>query len=149
MMHICSAVIKRLRQTFEWLEAWKSYKYNAMADVIIFDITVEHYTMLMQFYGSWDAGLLSAQAELVPISASEDKLELLRGWLTSSASEGLWKKSFLSKKMACFMKNMKSSNTSCCICILYGNLGDSHEEVTYWESEVKSIPYFEDKSYVL
>lgn len=78
MMQIFSAAIKRLRQTFEWLQAWKPYKYNAVADVIIFDITVEHYNMLMQFYGSWDASLPSAQAELVPISASEDKLELLR-----------------------------------------------------------------------
>lgn len=50
-----------------------------MADVIIFDVTIEHNTMLMQFYGSWDAsGLPSAQAELVHISASEDKHEILR-----------------------------------------------------------------------
>lgn len=45
-----------------------------MAGVIIFDVTLEHNTMLMQFYGSWDASSLpSAQAELVHISASEDK----------------------------------------------------------------------------
>lgn len=78
-MQIYSAAINRLRQTFEWIEIWKWYKYNAMADVIIFDLTVEHNTMLMQCYGSWDASSLpSAQAELVHISASEDKRELLR-----------------------------------------------------------------------
>lgn len=79
MMQIYSAAIKRLRQTFEWLEFWKPYKYNAVSDVIIFDVTVEHNTILMQFYGSWDASSLpSAQAEFVHISASEDKHELLR-----------------------------------------------------------------------
>lgn len=79
MMQIYSAAINKLRQTFKWLEVWKPYSYNVMADVIIFDVTAEHNTILMQFYGSWDASSLpSAQAELEHISASEDKHELLR-----------------------------------------------------------------------
>lgn len=35
------------------------------------------------------------------------------------------------------MNNVKSSNTLYCICILYGNLSNSHEEVKYPESEVR------------
>jgi len=49
-----------------------------MADIMIFDVTVEHNIMLMQFHSSWDASSLSAQAEHVHISASEYKHELLR-----------------------------------------------------------------------